>query len=81
MGEVGFGRSWGMMRQGEMHAAIAQLHLAMRPLGLLGPVPWLLRMLTDLPISSPVQDFMGWCANALAEKRKVCPAPRRTGAR
>lgn len=71
MGEVGFGKPWGMLESGKLHEAIKQLHEAMVPLGLLGPVPWMLRMLTDLPISSPVQNFMDWCWMQLAVKKKV----------
>lgn len=73
MGAVGFGKSWGMLESGEMHEAISQLHSAMVPLGVLGPVPWLLRLATDLPgANKAVQNFMDWCWNQLSEKKKVC---------
>jgi hypothetical protein len=72
MGEVGFGRSWGMLESGKLHSAIRELHAAMVPLGVLGPVPWLLRLLTDLPgATKALQGFMDWCWKQLAEKKKV----------
>lgn len=84
MGQVGFGRPWGMLEDGNLHEAIGQLHKAMVPLGVLSPVPWLLRLVTDIPgANAAVQDFMAWCWAQLAEKKKVhkslpnkIPSPR-----
>jgi len=73
MGDIGFGKSWGTLESEEMHGTISQLHAAMVPLGVLGPVPWLLRLLTGLPgVTKALQEFMDWCWDKLAEKKKVC---------
>ena len=72
MGDVGFGKPWGMLEAGKIDPAIEKLHAAMAPLGLLGPIPWLLRLCTDLPgAASSLQGFMDWCWNQLEKKLKV----------
>jgi hypothetical protein len=74
MGDVGFGRSWGMMESGKLHAAIQELHAAMAPIGFFQHVPWLLRLFGEIPAAiNPLRGFMFWCHKQMAEKMKVRP--------
>lgn len=78
MGQVGFGKPWGMLETGNLHEAIDQLHGAWVSVGVLGHVPWLLRLATEIPGADAVlQGFMDWCWAQLAEKQKVAPFPNK----
>ncbi|KAA8901371.1 cytochrome P450 67 [Sphaerosporella brunnea] len=72
MGDVGFGKSWGMLESGKLHKAINELHAAMALLGYIGQVPWLSRLLMELPAATKaLKGFQDWCWKQMEEKKKA----------
>lgn len=71
MGEVGLGNDFHMVDTGEEHEAIAALHGQMIAVGVVGTVPWLLSLLSKLPISGGFGIFMDFCVGELDKKIKV----------
>ncbi|KAL4803988.1 cytochrome P450 [Aspergillus unguis] len=70
MGDVAFGRSFEMLRNGEPHFAFDLLKEGMRPLGLLGPVPWAFCLLTSIPgLGGGFKRFVAWSAEQVEKRR------------
>ncbi|EKG18424.1 Cytochrome P450 [Macrophomina phaseolina MS6] len=73
MGVVGFGKDFGSIRSGKQSPAIDALRSAMRALGVLFPVPWLINILGHIPgAEGGLQPFAQYCRDVVAEKRKAC---------
>jgi tryprostatin B 6-hydroxylase len=71
MGSVAFGHSFDMLTSGKTHSALQQLIDAMRPLGLLTPVPWMFCLLAGLPWLGPEKTPFGKLSiESVAERRK-----------
>lgn len=72
MGKVGFGKDYNQLETGQQLPAIQGLHDQMGVLGLLSPLPWLLSFLSAIPgLSGSYGLFMNYCAEQVAEKKKV----------
>src|ERR1700710_798635 len=62
MGDLAFGKSFGMLRTGTTHFALKMLHNGQRPLGVLGPVPWAFMIMISLPlVANKYRKFLKWC--------------------
>ncbi|KAK7718873.1 hypothetical protein SLS57_005983 [Botryosphaeria dothidea] len=71
MGVIGFGEDFGSLKNAKESPAIAALRSAMRALGVLFPVPWLINTLSRIPgADGGLQPFAKYCANLVDEKRK-----------
>lgn len=71
MGKVGLGDDFCMTETGIEHEAIAALHGQMTAVGVIGTVPWLLSLLSKLPISGGFGIFMNFCVQQLDKKIAV----------
>lgn len=72
MGEVGFGRAFGMLETGEKLAVLKILEGGQKGLGVFGVVPWLFMLLTKLPwISAEHNVFVKWCETQILDRKKV----------
>ncbi|KAI5815059.1 cytochrome P450 67 [Pyronema omphalodes] len=72
MGEISFGKSWGMLETGQYHDAIKRLHDSMFLLAIFWHVPWVVRLLDMIPgAASAMKGFREWCREQLEEKRKA----------
>ncbi|OJD30040.1 cytochrome p450 [Diplodia corticola] len=71
MGEVGLGRDFKTLEAGKEHPTIKGIHDSMAAIGLLTPVPWLLRMAAAVPgAASSLTAFMTYCSQQVREKEK-----------
>lgn len=72
MGDLAFGKSFGMLRSGKTHFAMDLLQKAMLPLGILGPISWAIPVMATAPIiGAEFRRFFLWCANQVEERRKM----------
>lgn len=72
MGDVAFGNSFDMIRNGKPHFAFDLLREGMKPLGVLGPVPWAFCILTSIPgLGAGFKIFVSWCAEQVEKRKKV----------
>jgi hypothetical protein len=73
MGDVAFGKSFDMMKEGKRHFALDLLEGGMKPLGTLTPVPWAFCILSTIPgLGAGFNQFVAWCAQQVEERKKVC---------
>ncbi|KAF4546295.1 Cytochrome p450 protein [Lasiodiplodia theobromae] len=73
MGELAFGREFGMVRGGKEHWAIGLLNEGMMPLGLLLP-PWAFRILAAIPgAAADYWKFITYCAGQLDQRMRTAP--------
>ncbi|KAL1639131.1 hypothetical protein SLS58_008218 [Diplodia intermedia] len=71
MGAVGLGRDFQTLEAGREHPTIRGIHDSMAAIGLLTPVPWLLRMAAAVPgAASKLTAFMTYCSRQVREKEK-----------
>ena len=77
MGELAFGRSFGMLQDEEWPSAVVMLRRAMRLLGPLSPVPWLAQIgFNVFPWLWVVCDWLAmveWCRKRMGERIQVRP--------
>ena len=72
MGDLAFGKSFDMLQAGEQHFALDLLQEAMRPAGIISPVPWLFCILTSIPgLGTGFKTFISWCAEQVEQRKKV----------
>lgn len=72
MGDVAFGKSFGMLETGERHFVLSLLEKGQTPLGVFGPLPWLFTILTRIPfVSRDIQTFVRWCREQRATRKTV----------
>ena len=72
MGEVGFAKSFNMLRDAKSHHAVDILRRFMGLLGLLSPMPWVGRLGRAIP--GAVRDwkrFVSWCLECTKERMTV----------
>lgn len=75
MGDLTFGKSFGMLEAQEDHWAIHLLKQAMIPLGLYLPT-WFFRVVTSIPgLSRAWQRLFDFCGERMMERIKVCSPP------
>ena len=66
MGQLAFGKDYGMLESGEKHAALALLSEGMQPLALMLPT-WMFRILTQIPfLGAGFQKFVKFCIQELS---------------
>ncbi|EKG16556.1 Cytochrome P450 [Macrophomina phaseolina MS6] len=72
MGLIGFGYEFDSLETGKEHPVIKGVHESMAIIGLLSAVPWLLKMLTDIPgATSKLRVLQDYCRNQVALKEKT----------
>ncbi|KAF2501920.1 putative P450 monooxygenase [Lophium mytilinum] len=72
MGDLAFGKSFDMLKNGQSHFAIDLLNKAQGAFGLLSPAVWVFRILTRMPIiSADYKAFVAWCENQMIERTKM----------
>ncbi|RDW77473.1 cytochrome P450-12 [Coleophoma cylindrospora] len=70
MGDLAFGRSFDMLKNGEQHHALKTLQEAMAPLGILSPLPWIFPVVHYIPgARDGIKGFIDFCDQQI-EKRK-----------
>lgn len=72
MGDIAFGKSFEMIQHGKPHFALDLLREGMKPLGVLGPIPWAFCILTRVPgLGTGFKTFVSWCAEQVEKRKKV----------
>lgn len=72
MGDVGFGKGFGMLESGQKIDILRLLEDGMRGLGVGGSVPWLFMLLRRVPsIKRDYERFLNWCGEQMWEREKV----------
>jgi hypothetical protein len=72
MGDVGFGKNFGMLDKGEKVEVLRKLEDGQKGLGIFGVVPWLFMILTKIPSIRKEHDvFVDWCAKQILDRREV----------
>jgi cytochrome P450 len=79
MGDVGFGKSFGMLEKGEKTEVLRKLADGQKGLGVFGVVPWLFMILTKIPAIRQEHDvFVEWCSRRILDRAEVaCLFPRK----
>lgn len=72
MGDVGFGRGFGMLESGQKIDILKLLEDGMRGLGVGGSVPWLFLLLRRVPvIKRDYERFLNWCEDQMWQREQV----------
>lgn len=72
MGDLSFGKSFGMLKEGEKHYFMKSLHADMTYIGLLGRIPWLFPFVKITPgINYEHLQFWKWLAVQVQERQLV----------
>ncbi|KIW13029.1 hypothetical protein PV08_08216 [Exophiala spinifera] len=72
MGDIAFGKSFGMLETGKSNDALNLLAEGMKPLGVLTPAPWIFCVLTSIPgLSAGFKTFVAWCAEQIQQRKKM----------
>lgn len=71
MGDLAFGKSFGMLTTGEAHYFMAKLKEGMLPLGWISPIPWIIPVFAQTPIiGAGFRELLRWSGEQV-EKRKM----------
>lgn len=74
MGLVGFSKDFRQLEDGTELSAIKELHGQMLFLGILKPIPWILTVIGAVQgLMGNYGQFMVYCKDRIAEKKKVSP--------
>lgn len=72
MGDLAFGKSFDMLKNGRTHFAIKLLEGGLLPLGLLSPIPWMIPVMANAPIiGSQYRRLFKWCADQVEQRRQM----------
>lgn len=72
MGDLAFGKSFDMLKNGQTHFAIALLESGLLPLGLLTPISWMVPVMATAPIiGSQYRRLFQWCADQVEQRRTM----------
>ena len=72
MGDLAFGKSFDMLKNGQTHFAIKLLEGGLLPLGLLSPISWMIPIMATAPlIGSPYRRLFKWCADQVEIRRQM----------
>ena len=72
MGDLAFGKSFDMLKDGKEHFAIQQLKDGMAALGPLTPVPWLFILCAALPgLTRDWNKMLAWSSQQVHKRIKV----------
>ena len=71
MGDLAFGKSFGMLKTGEAHYFMTKLKEGMLPLGWITPIPWILPVFAQTPIiGAGFRELLRWSGEQV-ENRKM----------
>jgi cytochrome P450 family 628 len=74
MGDLSFGKSFGMLREGVKHYFMTSLHADMTSIGLFGHLPWLFPFVKMTPgVNAEHLKFWKWLKIQVNDRRKVRP--------
>ena len=72
MGDLAFGKSFDMLKNGHTHFAIELLQGGLLPLGLFTPIPWMIPIVATAPfVGSAFRRLLWWCADQVEERSKM----------
>jgi tryprostatin B 6-hydroxylase len=72
VGDLAFGKSFDMLKNGRIHFAIELLQRGMAPTGLLTPISWMIPVMAAAPIiGSEYRRLCDWCAEQVEQRRKM----------
>jgi hypothetical protein len=72
MGDVGFNRSFDMMKKGKEDPVIKLLHESHAPISVFAHISWAMRLIALTPVGSgPLFEHIAWSAKVLEERKKV----------
>ncbi|KAK7701956.1 hypothetical protein SLS57_011559 [Botryosphaeria dothidea] len=78
MGRVAYNQDFGMIERGEgtveidgRSTSIQTLHEMIKIFGVLSVVPWLIRMIVEMNLSSELAAFHQWCHDTMKSKQKT----------
>lgn len=73
MGDLAFGKSFNMVKNGDGHYILNQLEKSRLVVGITGHIPWLFILFMNLPILSIPhrQKWVKWCVSQTLERKKV----------
>lgn len=72
MGDLAFGKSFNMLRDGVKHYFMKALHADMTITGYIGHITWILPLVKITPIvNSDHLKFWAWCGQQVLERMKV----------
>ncbi|CRG86026.1 Cytochrome P450 67 [Talaromyces islandicus] len=76
MGDLVFGKSFGMLEEGRPHFILGQM-TAMGPLvGALICVPWMFILFQSMPVVSHMRkQWIRWCKSQVEDRRRISPSP------
>lgn len=76
MGDLAFGKSFNMLRDGVKHYFMTALHASMTLNGYLSHIAWIYPFVKLIPIiNSENSKFWAWCGNQVEERSKVAYGP------
>ena len=80
MGDLPFGKSFGMLRTGTTHFILNMLHDAGKVVGALGPVPWMILIIASIQlVANKREQFLAWCGKEVEQRKKVSLAEKALG--
>jgi hypothetical protein len=72
MGDLAFGRSFGMLESGELHEALRIMHEGQKLLGYVTPLPWIVPILKMIPRAAAGEKrFRAWRKEQIEKRQKV----------
>lgn len=70
IGDLGFGKTFDMLKTGEKHNALKLLHEVQVPLGFLSPIPWIFPILIKAPrLMDGLNGFISFCSKQIDIRR------------
>ena len=79
MGDLAFGESFHMLKNGETHMAVKLLNDGMAPNGILAPIMWIIPVLANFPfflkpkVAKGFDKFIAWCSKQVERRRLMKP--------
>ena len=72
MGDLTFGQSFEGLKKQRTHWAITSIHESNAALGVLGPIPWLIHLVTKLPdVLNPMYKLLKFSEDSVEQRRKM----------
>lgn len=72
MGDLAFGQSFDMLKNGRAHFAMELLISGMLPLGLLTPISWMIPVMVAAPlVGREFRKFRSWCEAQVERRRRM----------
>ena len=79
MGQFAFSKSFNNLREKRLHEAIRMIHSGMSLIGPFTPVPWLVRIGFENPVTTIARDLhklLKWCSEQTDERINVILSKR-----